>query len=257
MRGYALVSAFLVAKLMECLSQRHWFFRVQQIGVRIRAVLVAMIYNKGLTLSCQSKQCHTSGEIINFMTVDVERIGDFTWLGEPFLPHSQPRCLSLPTSRSLSLLLPSATTGNPISVHHLLSPPLPLNPAPKTDQTGASPFDMHCPQPLYTTTTAATPLLLHYLQFSAISSPFRHHSSTQQATRSKTQKSRHPPKPENDVRASLEPVALPAYVLLSPARIELNHLRSWNQHLSFDHNPMAPTSDSDQNHHTRRCWRVS
>ena len=61
------------------LSQRHWFFRAQQIGVRIRAVLVAMIYNNGLTLSCQSKQCHTSGEIINFMTVDAERVGDFTW----------------------------------------------------------------------------------------------------------------------------------------------------------------------------------
>ncbi|KAM5570157.1 hypothetical protein ABKV19_017257 [Rosa sericea] len=77
--GYALVSTFLVAKLVECLSKRHRFFRVQQIGVRIRAVLVAMIYNKCLTLSCQSKQCHTSGEIINFMTVDAERVGDFTW----------------------------------------------------------------------------------------------------------------------------------------------------------------------------------
>ncbi|XP_061993228.1 ABC transporter C family member 3-like isoform X2 [Rosa rugosa] len=78
--GYALVSAFLVAKLVECLSQRHWFFRGQQIGrVRIRAVLVAMIYNKGLTLSCQSKQSRTSGEIINFMTVDAERVGEFTF----------------------------------------------------------------------------------------------------------------------------------------------------------------------------------
>ncbi|PRQ31617.1 putative xenobiotic-transporting ATPase [Rosa chinensis] len=84
--GYALVFAFLVAKLVECHSQRHWFFRAQQIGVRIRAVLVAMIYNKGLTLSCQSKQCHTSGEIINFMTVDAERVGDFAWyMHEPWM----------------------------------------------------------------------------------------------------------------------------------------------------------------------------
>ncbi|KAM1873466.1 hypothetical protein ACFX13_007298 [Malus domestica] len=77
--GYVLVSAFLFAKLVECLTQRHWFFKTQQAGVRIRAVLVTAIYNKGLTLSCQSKQGHTSGEIINFMTVDAERIGDFTW----------------------------------------------------------------------------------------------------------------------------------------------------------------------------------
>ncbi|KAL2666064.1 hypothetical protein AAZV13_02G256900 [Glycine max] len=38
-----------------------------------------MIYNKALTLSCQSKQDHTSGEIINFMTVDAERVGVFSW----------------------------------------------------------------------------------------------------------------------------------------------------------------------------------
>ncbi|KAG7037342.1 ABC transporter C family member 7, partial [Cucurbita argyrosperma subsp. argyrosperma] len=77
--GYVLVCVFFLAKLVECLAMRHWFFRVQQIGLRVRAALVAMIYNKGLTLSCQSRQQHTSGEIINFMTVDAERVGEFSW----------------------------------------------------------------------------------------------------------------------------------------------------------------------------------
>ncbi|GMN63552.1 hypothetical protein TIFTF001_032625 [Ficus carica] len=77
--GYVLVSVFFLAKIVECLTQRQWFFKTQQIGIRLRAALVTIIYNKGLTLSCQSKQGHTSGEIINFMTVDAERIGDFTW----------------------------------------------------------------------------------------------------------------------------------------------------------------------------------
>ncbi|KAE8678046.1 ABC transporter C family member 6 [Hibiscus syriacus] len=77
--GYLLVAAFFVAKLVECVSQRRWFFKLHQVGIRMNAVLVAMIYNKGLTLSCQSKQSHTSGEIINFMTVDAERVGDFSW----------------------------------------------------------------------------------------------------------------------------------------------------------------------------------
>ncbi|GLT33469.1 hypothetical protein SLA2020_080590 [Shorea laevis] len=85
-KGYVLVTTFFVAKLVERLSQRHWYFRLQRIGIQIRAVLVAMIYNKGLTLSCQSKQSHTSGEIINFMTVDAERIGNFSWyLHDPWL----------------------------------------------------------------------------------------------------------------------------------------------------------------------------
>ncbi|KAK8620541.1 hypothetical protein V6N13_067014 [Hibiscus sabdariffa] len=77
--GYLLVAAFFVAKLVECLSQRWWFFKLQQVGIRLKAVLIAMIYNKSLTLSCQSKQSQTSGEIINYMTVDAQRVGDFSW----------------------------------------------------------------------------------------------------------------------------------------------------------------------------------
>lgn len=78
-QGYVLVSAFFFAKLVECLTQRHWLFRLQQLGLRTRALLVTMIYSKALTLSGQSRQCHTSGEIINFMTVDAERVGSFSW----------------------------------------------------------------------------------------------------------------------------------------------------------------------------------
>ncbi|KAL3643087.1 Canalicular multispecific organic anion transporter 2 [Castilleja foliolosa] len=77
--GYVLVSVFFVAKLFESFSQRHWYFKVQQAGYRARAALVAKIYNKGLTLSGQSKKGHTTGEIINFMSVDAERISDFGW----------------------------------------------------------------------------------------------------------------------------------------------------------------------------------
>jgi len=77
--GLILVSAFFVAKVVECLTKRQWLFRLQKIGIRIQALLVTIIYNKTLTLSCQSKQGHTSGEIINFMTVDAERVGDFSY----------------------------------------------------------------------------------------------------------------------------------------------------------------------------------
>ncbi|CAJ2633076.1 unnamed protein product [Trifolium pratense] len=78
-QGYVLVSAFIFSQLVKCLSQKHWYFKLKQHGVRIRALLVTMIYEKTLTLSCQSRQCHTSGEITNFITVDVERVGFFTW----------------------------------------------------------------------------------------------------------------------------------------------------------------------------------
>ncbi|OMO65826.1 hypothetical protein CCACVL1_21383 [Corchorus capsularis] len=94
---YLLVIAFFVAKLVECLSQRRWFFKVQQVGLMVRAVLVTMIYNKSLTLSCHSKQRHTSGEIINLMSVDAERVGDFSWcMHDPWM---------IPFQVSLALLI--------------------------------------------------------------------------------------------------------------------------------------------------------
>ncbi|KAJ4886480.1 ABC transporter C family member 3 [Raphanus sativus] len=77
--GYVLVITFFLAKLLECLAKRHWYFRLQKIGIRMRSCLVAMIYEKGLTLSCHSKKGRTSGEIINLMTVDAERVGSFCW----------------------------------------------------------------------------------------------------------------------------------------------------------------------------------
>ncbi|CAJ1971494.1 unnamed protein product [Sphenostylis stenocarpa] len=78
-QGFVLISAFFCAKMVECLSQLHRCFRLQQVGLGIRALLVTMIYSKALTLSCQSKQGHTSGEIVNFMAVDAERVGVFSW----------------------------------------------------------------------------------------------------------------------------------------------------------------------------------
>jgi ABC-type multidrug transport system fused ATPase/permease subunit len=78
-KGYLLVLAFIVGKIFECLSMRHWFFRLQQAGVRVRAALVGTIYQKGLTLSSQSRQSRTSGEMINIMSVDADRVSLFSW----------------------------------------------------------------------------------------------------------------------------------------------------------------------------------
>jgi hypothetical protein len=78
-RGYLLVLAFVVAQLMEGLSSRHLLFRSQQLGLRVHSALIAIIYQKGLALSSQSKQGSSSGELINVVNIDAERVGDFNW----------------------------------------------------------------------------------------------------------------------------------------------------------------------------------
>ncbi|XP_023733602.1 ABC transporter C family member 3 isoform X1 [Lactuca sativa] len=83
--GYLFILIFFFAKLVESISQRHWFFKLQQGGIRARAALVAMIYQKGLNLSSMGHS-HSSGEITNLIAVDAERIGDFGWyIHDPWL----------------------------------------------------------------------------------------------------------------------------------------------------------------------------
>ncbi|XP_042497519.1 ABC transporter C family member 3-like [Macadamia integrifolia] len=78
-KGYALVFIFFISMLIRCFFERHLQFQLRMISIRVRAALFALIYNKSLRLSSQSKQEHTSGENINLMSVDVERIAYFSW----------------------------------------------------------------------------------------------------------------------------------------------------------------------------------
>ncbi|KAI5056210.1 hypothetical protein GOP47_0029731 [Adiantum capillus-veneris] len=77
--GYILSVVFFVANLIETLAQRQWYFGAQQLGLRTTAALSAVIYRKGLSLSNQMLGNHPSGEIVNIVSVDVNRVSDFTW----------------------------------------------------------------------------------------------------------------------------------------------------------------------------------
>ncbi|KAI3867925.1 hypothetical protein MKW92_035571 [Papaver armeniacum] len=76
-RGYVLVSAFILAKIVESLSMRHSSFKLETVGIRVKNALAAAIYDKLLTLSNQSRQDSSSGEIVNIMAVDADNISYF------------------------------------------------------------------------------------------------------------------------------------------------------------------------------------
>ncbi|KAL2344923.1 hypothetical protein Fmac_006208 [Flemingia macrophylla] len=77
--GYVLAGIFFVAKLVETLTTRQWYLGVDILGMHVRSALTAMVYRKGLRLSSLAKQSHTSGEIVNYMAIDVQRVGDYSW----------------------------------------------------------------------------------------------------------------------------------------------------------------------------------
>ncbi|KAK4492454.1 hypothetical protein RD792_003263 [Penstemon davidsonii] len=77
--GYILAGIFFAAKLVETLTTRHWYLGVDILGMHVRSALTAMVFHKGLRLSSSARQSHTSGEIVNYMAVDVQRVGDYSW----------------------------------------------------------------------------------------------------------------------------------------------------------------------------------
>ena len=68
------------AEKYECrVCYEQWYFGAQQLRMWVRSGLTAIVYRKGLCLSNRSRQKHTVGEIIIYMSVDVEHIGKFSW----------------------------------------------------------------------------------------------------------------------------------------------------------------------------------
>ncbi|ONI25475.1 hypothetical protein PRUPE_2G305600 [Prunus persica] len=93
--GYVLTLSLFLSKTIESLSQRQWYFQSRLIGMKIRSLLTAAIYKKQLRLSNAAKLIHSGGEIMNYVTVDAYRIGEFPfWFHQTWTTILQ-LCLAL------------------------------------------------------------------------------------------------------------------------------------------------------------------
>lgn len=77
--GYALTGGLFLAKCVESVAERQWYFRTRMIGLQIQSLLTAAIYKKQLCLSSTAKSTHSPGEIMNYVNVDAYRIGEFPY----------------------------------------------------------------------------------------------------------------------------------------------------------------------------------
>ena len=93
--GYALTGGLFLTKCLESLLERQWFFRTRLIGLQVRSLLSAAVYQKQLRLSNAAKASHSPGEIMNYVTVDAYRIGEFPyWLHQVWSTSLQ-MCLAI------------------------------------------------------------------------------------------------------------------------------------------------------------------
>ncbi|KAJ8452735.1 hypothetical protein Cgig2_005071 [Carnegiea gigantea] len=88
--GFVLAISLFFAKILESLSQRQWFLHSRLIGLKVRSLLTAAIYRKQLKLSNAARMVHSGGEIMNYVTVDAYRIGEFPfWLHQTWTTSLQ------------------------------------------------------------------------------------------------------------------------------------------------------------------------
>ncbi|KAL5080702.1 hypothetical protein RYX36_009123, partial [Vicia faba] len=126
--GYVLAISLFFIKIIESLSQRQWYFQGRIVGMKVRSLLTAKIYKKVLRLSNSARLIHSNGEIMNYMTVDAYRIGEFPfWFHRTWTTILQLsiasiilfRAIGLATLASLPVIVLTVFCNAPLAkLHH-------------------------------------------------------------------------------------------------------------------------------------------
>ncbi|VDK76951.1 unnamed protein product [Dibothriocephalus latus] len=72
--GYVLASGFFVTTFVSSFLFNQGFYSTFATALSARSALMAAIYRKTLKLSSESRGAYTAGQIVNFLTVDVDRL---------------------------------------------------------------------------------------------------------------------------------------------------------------------------------------
>ncbi|KAL5047594.1 hypothetical protein BDW71DRAFT_179567 [Aspergillus fruticulosus] len=80
-RGVAISLAMFVISVSQTSFLHQYFQRAFDTGMRVKSGLTAMIYAKSLRLSSEGRASKTTGDIVNHMAVDQQRLSDLTQFG--------------------------------------------------------------------------------------------------------------------------------------------------------------------------------
>ena len=75
-RGVAIALAMFATSVLQTMALHQYFQRVFETGMRVKSSLTAMIYSKSLRLSNEGRAAKSTGDIVNHMAVDSQRLSD-------------------------------------------------------------------------------------------------------------------------------------------------------------------------------------
>jgi ATP-binding cassette subfamily C (CFTR/MRP) protein 1 len=77
-RGVAIALAMFATSVLQTAALHQYFQRAFETGMRVKSSLTAMIYSKSLKLSNEGRAAKSTGDIVNYMAVDQQRLSDLT-----------------------------------------------------------------------------------------------------------------------------------------------------------------------------------
>jgi ATP-binding cassette subfamily C (CFTR/MRP) protein 1 len=106
-RGAAIALAMFAVSVGQTMALHQYFQRAFETGMRIKTALTSAIYGKSLKLSNEGRASKSTGDIVNYMAVDTQRLQDLTQYGQQLwsAPYQIVLCmLSLYNLVGLSML---------------------------------------------------------------------------------------------------------------------------------------------------------
>lgn len=81
-RGAAIALAMFAVSVSQTACLHQYFQRAFETGMRIKSALTAAIYSKAMRLSNEGRAAKSTGDIVNYMAVDTQRLQDLAQYGQ-------------------------------------------------------------------------------------------------------------------------------------------------------------------------------
>lgn len=81
-RGAAIALAMFAVSLLQTVCLHQYFQRAFETGMRVKSSMTSMIYAKSMKLSNEGRAEKSTGDIVNYMAVDTQRLQDLTQYGQ-------------------------------------------------------------------------------------------------------------------------------------------------------------------------------